>query len=291
MKKTGVVVLFTFFFLAHAHAVLALDIIAEPSGRVSFYSSSVLGENINESGSQSEPEKKPSRVLPAYGQQQVRVAPVDGQLKIETSNRATAASMENTEKAPRVRLEKPTKATQLQERMLQQQKQEEASPSVVNKVYLEQLKTTNQERSTETVELRNRLDDKNRQGLELKAHDKAARLVGAEFSYDQSTNQVTVVAPNGKERTLNHLPDQALTRIQEFTANSAQVSEGNLEVLTQADGSLVYKTKATTMRKILGIFPNKVESEVTLEDSTGKVTSQEQVPSGFFNRLFYSMSK
>lgn len=266
---------------------LAFDIKVQTDGSIHLYSNTVLGESTSSPRNAT----RPNQVIPAYRDQEIRVKTIEGHLMVESQDR-NALPLEKPEiqeETSRVNLEYPTDFTATQERVRTEEQQQQFPRP--NGEYLRQLDISRQERAEEQLEIRSRYDEQNRPELELRSRTAAARLRGAEFSYDQATNQVKVVTPSGEERTLNHLPDQALERFKAALAERANfVDEDGLEVTTTQDGKVLYKTKLSETKRLFGVLPRQVESEVTLEDGTGKVTTQEMVPQDLLGRLLYSLS-
>lgn len=158
--------------------------------------------------------------------------------------------------------------------------------------YWEKLREERQEREEEIVELKNKFKDK-RQTLEFKSRNvKAALENGAEFAFDPTTNEVTVVTPSGQEHALNHLPDQAIERMTAagFFTGSDGVVEEDVEVETNEQGELVYRKKDKIQRKFFGLFPRQIDSEIVLNDATGEVMEYEAAPSSIFEQFLNSVS-
>lgn len=128
--------------------------------------------------------------------------------------------------------------------------------------------------------------------VEIESGNFSARLKSAEFVVDPETNQVTVVTPSGQSHTLIHLPDVAIQRMTDagLVDPSDSLAETELTVETSADGSVVYKTKAKQVRRILGIMPVAFENEVELDDATSQVTTSPTNES-LFMQLLRSISR
>lgn len=130
------------------------------------------------------------------------------------------------------------------------------------------------------------------QETELRAGTIKAKLRAAEFVVDPETNTVTITTPNGQTHDLVHLPDQA---IEQMTAagliNTDDLkAEEELEVDTEADGRVVYRTKTFQRRKLFGLVPFTVEQEVSLTDDTGEATSK-PTNGSLLNQLLLRLSQ
>lgn len=161
-----------------------------------------------------------------------------------------------------------------------QEKVESGKERLQEKVddYMQQLRENRRERFDEMVELRSELKDK-QQVLELKSRNvKAALKQRTKFSLDPDTNEVTVVTSSGQRQVLNHLPDQAIERMQQAGVLDSSVpadQEAEVEVETNDEDQLVYKRKDKIWRRLFGLFPRAIKSEVVLNDTTGEVIEQE----------------
>lgn len=276
--------------LVTAQPTYALDIQVQPGGTIHFFSNTVLGDSTIGAAVDA---GQPNRIIPSQNQQEVRVKTNEGHLRIETMDRNANSNSNSkptySDEAPRVNITYPTQKTPTQQRIMRDEVQ--SDPSQMNRVYIEQLEEKRLERKDEALEIRSRYDAQNNPELELRTQAASARLKGAEFSFDQATNQVKIVTPSGEEHVLNHLPDQAWDRIRtaQQTTDLA-LEEENLEVSAAADGKVLYKTKAFTTKRFLGLFPQTIEKEVVLEDGSGQVTTEEKVPDSFLGRIMYSLS-
>ena len=158
--------------------------------------------------------------------------------------------------------------------------------------YWEQLREERQQREEEVLELKNKLKDRE-QTLELRSRNvKAALEQGAEFGLDPTTNEVTVVTPSGQEHTLNHLPDQAIERMKAvgFFTSEDNLAEEEVEVETNEQGELVYTKKDQIRKRLFGLFPRQVDSEIVLNDTTGEVVEYEAAPSSIFEQFLNAVS-
>lgn len=154
--------------------------------------------------------------------------------------------------------------------------------------YSQNLKEQRQERVEERVEIRNKFSEEGQEIYEIISRNAKARLSGADFSYDQETGEVLLTTPSGQEHILQHLPDQAIERMEEqglFIDTDQEV-----EIETTDDGYVRYKAQGKKPKKFLGFFNREIETEVVLDDLTGETTETEVVPDGLFSRMLYNMS-
>jgi hypothetical protein len=147
--------------------------------------------------------------------------------------------------------------------------------------YQQQLQEKRTEAKGKMIEIRNEVSDK-KDELRMKSGEiKARAQEGAGFVVDSETNQVRVVTPSGEEKVLNHLPDEAIQRMQEMgLLQAGQGVESTLEptIKTNEDGSLKYVVPVTKEKRIFGFFKRQVPAEVELDDTTGEVVEREQAP-------------
>lgn len=290
MNKGSILAINVVLFTLLTQQAFALDIKVQSDGTITIYSNTVLGESTDKTAGSS---AQPSKVIPPFNQQEVRVKTNEGHLRVETLKRDAKVTNppkpEMSAETSKVLLEYPVQPTAAQEKLRKQEK-ESATPKP-NEEYLQKLESQREERKQEALEIRSRYDDQNRPELELRSKAAAARLKGAEFSYDQATNQIKVVTLSGEEHTLHHLPDQALERIKTaIQTNDLEFIQENLEVSTTADGKVIYKLKASGTKKLFGFFPRKIEKQVILEDNTGKVRTEEMIPESIMGRILHSLS-
>lgn len=138
------------------------------------------------------------------------------------------------------------------------------------------------ERIGEKVELRQSEDGV--EGLELKSRDVAAKIANrVELSVDPETNELSIINQNGEVIKVIHLPDQAITRMEELGAldPSQETDSGQLQIDTNSQGQVVYKLIKNNKLKLFGIFNRDVETEVELNDETG-LTEENPVQRGGF---------
>lgn len=158
--------------------------------------------------------------------------------------------------------------------------------------YFQKLREQRAERIEEMKELKSQAKENKKKILELKSNNIKARLKsGAEFKLDPVTNEVIVVTPSGKEHILNHLPDQAKERMIEaglFSGDSD--GEDEIDLITNEDGDIFYSKKDKIKRKLFGIFPRDIDSEIILDDATGEVMEYETYSNSIFTRFFNRIS-
>lgn len=138
---------------------------------------------------------------------------------------------------------------------------------------------------TDQVDQRTDLQEEQR----LQSKNVRAKLRGAEFSIDEESNTVTLTTPSGKTHELNHLPDQVVARLIERKTLSESDQLSELELRPTETGAEYFTTVARTKR-LLGIIPRTVETEVVVDDATGAVTEQPLPAPRFFARLLNRLS-
>jgi len=122
--------------------------------------------------------------------------------------------------------------------------------------------------------------------------NKAMLRGGAEFSYDEKTGKVTVLTPSGQEHTLVNLPDVAVKKMTESGLLDTQPSdEDEVELYVELQGDhVVYSRRDSVKKKLFGILPITIDSEVILNDSTGEVTETNSSTGSFLQRLLDRLS-
>lgn len=150
------------------------------------------------------------------------------------------------------------------------------------------------ERLDEKIEIESQTDKDGNRELEFRSRAVKAKLSGAEFSVDPETNEVTVTTPNGNEHTLTHLPDQAIERLKAAGVIDPETeTDGEreeLEVKTKEDGRVVYAAKVNKMKRLFGLIPRQVETQVELDDDSGEIEESE-VAANPYARLLNRLSR
>lgn len=307
----------------------AMNIQIMPNGNLEFINGDVLGESSNKENLQKQKQLKnrveksstphnslkERRIIKSGKNKELRIKPNDKNLQIELrekNNQETITpkpNLQNIEKIndDNVRLSFPARVkTELKDERsdikdqlkikvkekIEEHTDEPNNEQLENRTqYQVELQQQRQERHDEMVEIKNKIEDQH-QVLELKSRNvKAALKKGAEFSLNPTTNEVTIVTPVGTSHTLNHLPDQAVEKMQAagvFT--NQQTTDQEIEVETAASGEIIYKKRDIIRKKLFGLFPRKIESEIILNDQTGAVT-EETIPStNIFKQFFNSVS-
>lgn len=154
--------------------------------------------------------------------------------------------------------------------------------------YTTQLQEQRQERAEERVEIRNMYDADGKERFAIMSRNMTAQIDGANFAYDQETGEVVLTTPSGQEHILQHLPDQAISRMEE--QGLFVDSEKEIEIETTEDGYVRYKAQGSKPKKFLGLFNRNVETEVVLDDLTGEASETEVTPDRFIDRLLYRLS-
>lgn len=206
----------------------------------------------------------------------------------EAQKKAAEAKREADKKALEIKREAEKQGSEKQAEM-----QKQTTENAENQgEYLQRLQEQRGERAGELLEIRNNYnEDEQTQQLQVRSRDVAATVSeGAQLSYDPQTNEVSLVTPSGEEHTLNHLPDQALVRMQDAGLISG-VNVDELEVQTADDGQVYYKATYEKEKKLFGLFPRKVKTHVKLDDNTGdiyEVQSEATTPwQNFLNTLSF----
>lgn len=265
--------------------VSALDIQFNQDGQVEFHSGSVLGKN-DDRGREDQEDKVEDEAKPQLmraDNKTFNVKSREGKFELELEeedqdvDRSELRNVERME-VDDIRMEFPA---QLRD-----------SDDDESEGYMEKIREERQERDQEMVELKNKIKEK-KQTLDLKSRNVRATLKnGAEFQLDSETNQITIVTPSGEEHVLNHLPDQAVTKMTEagfFSAAGDEIDE-DLEVKTNDLGELIYVKKDQIKKKLFGFFPRQIDSEIILNDATGEVTAVELEGESIFERFFNAVS-
>lgn len=144
---------------------------------------------------------------------------------------------------------------------------------------------------TDSLEVTSRLNDRGTQELELSSGEATARLREASFVYDPDTNSVLVTTSSGQEKELNHLPDQALARIQQLvTIENTDQTRPEFVIEANEDGELLYKSSGIKKRRFLGLFNRNIPTEVTLNDETGAVNEYEYRSPGVLGNLIDALT-
>lgn len=317
MKKTlHVSVLFALctVVLLVAPQVMALEMRVNQNGQMYFYNDGVLGEN---SVTQAQPTAiQPMRTVSPTSGQNVQIRSAGDKTQVELRERSSGqatTNFVNTEQVDtdRLRLQYPASLTDQQVEIAKQRtmrqldavKTQASNLSATEKQrvestiearkqrseeYLQKVYEARQTRERETVELRSRQEN-GEEVLELQSREVKARIKqGATFTLDPETNLVTVTTPSGQEHVLNHLPDQAISRMVEVgvISDSALVENTpEIDVEPADDGQVVYRTRVQVKQKLFGLFNRSVETEVELDDTTGTVTQTELPSDTFFGQV------
>ena len=276
MKKSlAVAVLFLLLSQLSSTSISAIEMIIDTKGTVSVYTDGVLGDTTE---SKEEVKKVPQERITENQEKMIRVRNSGGSDDVEVINKRETKKAEPKKiEGERLRVQMPSnperkKATESGEKreMIKEEKSENVEKRLTERGL----------RLEEKVELR-RAKIASHSALELKSRNGRAVIPEqVEVVIDPETKEIGLVLPNGNIKALNHLPDQAQARIDEFVENSE-----NLELTTLDDGRVVYKTVVAKPYKLFGMFNRKVPTKVTLDDSTGEITQEKQPASGFTGLL------
>ena len=277
------IALFVIFLMATPQ-VLALEIQVDNNGTVRFYDDSVLGKNTDNTQTVS---KQAIKTVPAQANQSVNIRPNTDTTEVRLVEKSSRSSTEkdafdSTEsiEAESLKMEFSAQSAGNQTRTFQQNQEE----------YLQQLQEQKQERAQEMVEVRNRIQN-NGQVLELQTRQATALLKdGAEFNLDPETNEITVTTPSGQEHVLNHLPDQAISRMVEVGLLDDADGEQEIEVEVYDNGDLYYHKPDKIQKRLFGVIPVQIDSELVLNDNTGEVVENEAAPDTIFEQFLNAVS-
>lgn len=244
----------------------ALEIVVD-NGMVTFYQDNILGDDDN-SGDEKDSvdEVKDEREKMTSRQRQlIRVKSAGEKTEIELrptpSRQSTNPIPEIKEKLERIeQMESERVSLEFESRERQGEDEKTVNPVMV--------RTRN---------------ENSEQGLEIESRDVTAKIrQGAEFELNSETNEVTLITPSGETHTLNHLPDQAIDRMQEagLFVDSSPVGELVSVSVNDETNNIEYRQKIKQTKKFLGLFNRQVESEIVLNDSTSEVY-EEPVATGF----------
>jgi hypothetical protein len=306
-RATIFLLLLTIMMMAAPQAS-ALDIRISPNGNIEFYSGSVLGrdddkgreekedeehdEDEDEDERHDEDEDKFKTVR--SNDKKIQVRSRDDKFEVELRDRDDDDEDEDHDFRKAERIETDDVRVKFPARMSDDDRDErhDEDENEEHQRYAEELREERKDRAEEMVELRNKLGE-DEQSLELKSRNaKAALKNGAEFTLDPITNEVTITTPSGEEHTLNHLPDQAIERMETagLFFGISDDAEKEIEVETNEGGELVYKKKDKIEKRIFGMFPRQVDSEIVLNDVTGEVTEVELAGDSIFEQFFNAVS-
>ena len=261
-----------------------------------------MGKNINSvtpsSISRPDAQTKPIKTIPASENKQIYLKPGLDKTAVEVQKLpgTTVKSIGDKENfvstevmsVDHVEMNFPAQLTADQ---IETAKEKRGEIKEKHQEYLQKLQQMRQERHQETVEVRNRANH-GENILELKSRHATALLKdGAEFQLDPTTNQVAITTPSGQEHILNHLPDQAIERMEEagFFSNEEGVEE-EVEVQVYDNGELFYHKQDKIKKKLFGVVPIQVDSEIVLNDSTGEVIEKELVSDSIFTQFLNAVS-
>lgn len=153
----------------------------------------------------------------------------------------------------------------------------------------EKAREERRERKEEKIEIQSERRADGTTEFQFESRNVKANLKNAEFVLDPETNEVTVIGPNGQEKVLSHLPDQAIERMtaKGFFDNIPGVlpEDVELELETREDGRVVYSTVVEKEEKLLGFFTRKVDTKLEMDDETGEVTETRVQNRSFLGRL------
>jgi len=294
LKKIAVLVAFLLVSLVSAQTVGALEVDVS-NGRILIFRDAVLGDS----------DQKPSTKELARPQERERLLSRERQnVRVEKSGERTEIELRSAERqvnlSETITKNKVEQIEQLETNRLEMKFEpgikQEAAREEIRQEKREAMKTVQQERAERTKEndkvLLETRDVGERHELRLKSREAEARLpVGAQFELNTETNEVTLITPSGGQKTLNHLPDQAIERMQAAGIFSGSVlSPDSVAVEVNTDTQqLEYHQKVRITKRLLGLFKRDIDSEVVLNDETGEIREEQQATgfAKFLNSLSF----
>ena len=250
-----------FIFSVASQDVRALEVVVS-DGVVSVFQNTVLGESDPEVRTGRAKDSQREQILTRQ-KQRVRVEKTGERTEIEL--RPTPSGSQSDE---RVMRDKPERIEQLEADRLDMQFQSDAEPV--------RLKTK---------------DSRDEHRLELESRQvKASIPEGLQFELNSETNEVSLITPSGEQRTLKHLPDQAIERMRAVGLFSEGDALDEAEVSVNSDTQEIeYRQKVRVTKRLLGFIKRQVETEVVLNDETGEVSEETQATgfAGFLDSLSF----
>jgi hypothetical protein len=279
--KPIVIILTLALFLSQPGAIFALDIVVSRQGGISFSQPQVLGERSDQVAA-----PKIQNVSPG-ADKKLNIAPTVGNLDVRVIDNKEEAKLLREEaktETKRLRMEIPVAMT-----LNQIDTDSEEEPSY-RQNYQRKLQEERQARAEEKLEIRNALNDEGQMGLELVSRKVRAKVNGAQFTFDQETNLLTLTTPSGNVHILKHLPDQALSRMRLVVTTPIPVDPDSLVIDTNDDDEVIFRTTIEKNKRFLGIFKRTVETEIVLNDETGAVTDTEEGSDTLIGSLINALS-
>lgn len=233
-------------------------------------------------------------------EKELKLKQENGKTKIELKEKQKTGGRESVEEleTERVRLDLPASVERemvdefndqvqaINSEARELRKQEGADKQMIQQVRHERVKQVIEERKqrlTERVEIQqaeNSLDN----ALELRSREVAAEIDDThELTVDPETNELGLQTENGEVISINHLPDQAKARLKEL-GKLDEIEDSTTQhfvLTTTPEGKVVYRLVAPKKYKFLGLFDRKIETEITLDDSTGEAEEERVESSGF----------
>lgn len=292
----------------------ALDIVVNSNGDTLLYDT--LDGSISPPTERS---NRPTRALPASEQRMIRVQAEGEKILLERQTKQTTNTeeLDSTqmrvqfpagrsekqeelrakraaliEESKQLRLDMQNQSEELREQFRSQREELLAKRQAVREEYQAYLEKIREERSArleEMVELRKNLETSEMNAVELQARNVRAKIRGAQFVLDPETNTVGLITPSGNAHELNHLPDQAITRMSERGFFETKEPEGEL-VLEATENTPEYRMRSAKEKRFLGIFKRSVPSEVVLDDATGEVSETELPAESRLQRVLNALS-
>lgn len=275
MPKLTLLTLIFALFLVTASSAHALEIRITSTGTILFYQDGVLGETTDQNAAQKG--NNPVKTIQPGSGEKVKVETKNEKIQVEVEKSGGTApgqvkkeGFTQTEKIETDRIRVITPAAPSGENI----EVKESKPSQAQQKQEQYRKEIRQERKTrqnETIELRSQIDAYQKTRLELLSRTTKAKLsTGSQFEVNSESNQVMIATPSGTY-VLEHLPDQAVARMEQLGLSLEALSREEMTIGTNAQGELVYRTQNTRRKRVFGLFPREVTTIVELNDATGEV--------------------
>lgn len=148
-------------------------------------------------------------------------------------------------------------------------------------------------RESEELEIETQTQSDGQDELELTSRRVKAVAPGAEIVIDPTSRVVKVVTPNGEEKVLTHLPDQAVSRMQAagLVSDKTAIVAGDVTLETNDEGRLEYILPQKKTRKLFGIFTREVTTQVHVDDESGETFETTVPASSLVGRIMDALAK
>lgn len=282
------------FLFATSQTVHALSIEITLQGKVTLYSGSVLGDEVEAQELREIEERRRMEVNTQNQESVEKTARQKMELKeaaARKERRVIKTLPESSKEKIRIREEKENIKLRVENGEekgdAKLRKVEELEDKRIDATFPAQLKLDEnstekrkqavmdrQLRKDEKIELRAEKKENGEAEFELVSRAVRAKSNGAEFVLDPVTNQITITTPSGNQHVLVHLPDQAIENMQaKGLLTDEEVPE--LELTELSNGEVGYKAQVVRRKKLFGLFSREVPTEILMSDQVGTVVEQE----------------